>query len=170
MWWCDRRGLIRGVLSALALALAALSGCGFTPAYGPGGAAGALTGRVLVQVPDDRHAFDLNARLEERLGRPAQAAYALDYRISTNSVDIGVSPTNAITRFNLLGRVEFTLRDLQTDAVLTTGDVRNFTAYSATGTTLATRTAELDARRRLMRILADQIVNQLVATSGTWAP
>lgn len=159
---------MRGALSGLALA--ALSGCGFTPAYGTGGSASALTGRVLVDAPEDRRGFDLTERLEERLGRPEQAAYALEYRIDTSSVDIGVSPTNAITRFNLLGRVDFTLRDLQTDAVLTTGEVRNFTAYSATGTTLATRTAELDARRRLMRILADQIVTQLVATSGTWAP
>lgn len=167
MWWCERRSLIRSAGAGLALAL--MAGCGFTPAYGPGGAAGALSGRVLVAAPGDRRGFDLTARLEERLGRPTEAAYGLDYRISTSSADIGVSPTSAITRFNIIGRVEFTLRDLQTDAVLTTGDVRNFTAYSATGTTLATRTAELDARRRLMRILADQVVNQLVATSGTWA-
>lgn len=159
---------MRGALCGLALA--AVAGCGFTPAYGPDGAASALRGRVLVEAPEDRRGFDLAARLEERLGRPAQAAYALDYQIATNRVDIGVSPTNAITRFNLLGRVDYTLRDLQTDAILAEGEVRNFTAYSATGTTLATRTAELDARRRLMRILADQIVNQLVATSGSWAP
>lgn len=168
MWWSERRSLIRSAGAGLALAL--LAGCGFTPAYGPGGSAGGLTGRVLISAPQDRRGFDLVARLEERLGRPAEVAYALDYRIDTRRVDIGVSPTAAITRFNITGRVAFTLRDLQTDAVLTTGDVRNFTAYSATGTTLATRTAELDARRRLMRILADQIVNQLVATSGTWKP
>jgi LPS-assembly lipoprotein len=43
--------------------------------------------------------------------------------------------------------------------------VKSFTAYSATGSTVAGLAAEEDAAYRLMRILADQIVAQLIATS-----
>ena len=52
MSWFDRRAFL-GAPGAAGLALA---GCGFTPAYGPGGAAGALTGAVALSEPEDRAA------------------------------------------------------------------------------------------------------------------
>ena len=48
------------------------------------------------------------------------------------------------------------------------GAWENFTAYSATSPTVAGLTAEEDAAFRLMRMLADQIVTRLIATSGSW--
>lgn len=161
MWFSDRRSFLLG-------GVAALAGCGFAPAYGPGGAASNLQGRFLIDAPTDKRGFDLVERLEERLGRPTDAAYALSYTIATDEVDIGVSPTNAITRFNLTGSIAYTVRNLANDKALASGRVRNFTAYSTTGTTVATRAAEIDARRRLMRILADQLVTELLATPGAW--
>ncbi|MGF6861489.1 LPS-assembly lipoprotein [Rhodobacteraceae bacterium MBR-64] len=161
MWFSDRRSFLLG-------GAAALAGCGFTPAYGPGGAASNLQGRFLIDAPTDKRGFDLVERLEERIGRPTDAAYALSYSIATDQVAIGVSPTNAITRYNLTGEVTYKVTNLQNDKVLASGRVRNFTAHSTTGTTLATRTAEIDASHRLMRILADQIVTQLLATPGAW--
>ena len=53
---------------------------------------------------------------------------------------------------------------------LTRGQVRNFAAFSAIGTTIATRASEDDAERRLMVMMADQIVTRLMATSKTWLP
>ena len=41
------------------------------------------------------------------------------------------------------------------------GTVQSFTGYSATGSTVAGLTAKADAARRLMRILADQVVQDL---------
>ena len=114
-------------------ATAALAGCGFAPAYAPGGAGVVLHNSILAKEPSDKAAFDLVERLEERLG-PAWA-----------------------------------LADLATGARLTGGRVDNFTSYSATGSTVASLAAEEDASLRLMRILADQIVARLLATSGQWA-
>jgi valyl-tRNA synthetase len=54
------------------------------------------------------------------------------------------------------------------DRVLTEGDVNTFTSYSASGTLVATNASEIDAGHRLMRLLADQIVTRLIATSGDW--
>lgn len=163
MWLSDRRSLLAALLTA------PLAACGFTPAYAPGGAADTLQDRFAIAAPDDRNAFDLVERLEERLGRGDAATRALSHDIDVRQVGVAVSPTNAITRFNVIGSVTFSVTDTADGTVLTRGKVSNFTAYSATGTTVSTRAAEIDALRRLMRILADQIVAQLLATSADWA-
>ncbi len=150
------------------LAAAPLAACGFEPAYAPGGPAAELPGRVAVDAPSDRDAFDLVARLEDRLGRARPSAFRLSYRITTRTGSQAVAPDNTINRYQLLGSVEFALRDQATDTVLTSGKVSSFTAYSAFGTSVATAASEADAHRRLMRILADQIVTRLIAASATW--
>ena len=148
------------------LGLALLAGCGFAPAYGPGGPANALTGAVRAADPTDRNGFDLVGRLEERLGRPQVARFDLAYAITTKAIAVGVTPDGTITRYNLSGAVDWTLTD-QTGARLAGGTVDSFTSWSATGSSVAGMTAEQDANTRLMRILADQIVARLLATAPT---
>lgn len=160
MWSCNRRAALLG--------LAALAGCGFTPAYGPGSPVAGLLDRVEIDAPGDKNAFDLVERLEERLGRAQAPAWRLSYRIGVESVSRTITPTNAITRYNLNGVADFTLRDLASDRVVASGTVRTFTSYSASGTPVATLASESDAGVRLMRLLADQIVTRLIATSGEW--
>ena len=145
----------------------ALAACGFSPAYAPGGTATALLGTVRAQDPTNKNAFDLVERLEERLGQPENHRYDLAYSISTNAVGVGLTTDNEITRFNLTGVIDYTLSDHATGARLAGGRVQSFTAYSATGSTVAGLAAEEDAAYRLMRILADQIVAELVATSAS---
>jgi LPS-assembly lipoprotein len=143
----------------------ALAACGFTPAYGPDGGASGLTGAVRVQDPTDKNAFDLVERLEERLGRPEAARYDLAYTIVTESVGVGITADNKTTRYNLKGVVDYTLTEQATGARLTGGRVQSFTAYSATGSTVAQLAAEEDAAYRLMRILADQITARLIGAA-----
>ncbi len=145
----------------------ALAACGFTPAYAPGGAATKLLGAVWVQDPTDKKGFDLVERLEERLGRPEDRRYDLAYTITTEAVGVGITTENEITRFNLKGVIDYTLSDHATGDRLAGGRVQSFTAYSATGSTVAGLAAEEDAAFRLMRLLADQIVARLIATSAT---
>jgi LPS-assembly lipoprotein len=66
----------------------------------------------------------------------------------------------------LIGVIDYTLSDHATGTRLAGGRVESFTAYSATGSTVAGLAAEEDATYRLMRILADQIVAQLIAASA----
>lgn len=148
------------------LGLALLAGCGFTPAYGPGGAATPLTGAVRAADPTDKNAFDLVGRLEERLGRPQVARYALAYVITTKAIAVGITPDGTITRYNLSGAVEWSLTDAGGKR-LAGGTVDSFTSWSATGSTVAGAAAEDDANTRLMRILADQIVARLLAVAAT---
>ena len=145
----------------------ALGACGFTPAYAPGGAATKLLGTIRVADPTDKNGFDLVERLEERLGRPNDRRYDLAYTIKTEALGVGISGENAITRFNLTGVIDYTLSDHATGTRLSGGTVQSFTAYSATGSTVAGLAAEEDAAFRLMRILADQIVARLIAVAAT---
>jgi len=51
---------------------------------------------------------------------------------------------------------------------LRSGSVENFTGFSATGSIVGSITATEDAQERLMVILADQLVTELVATAPDW--
>jgi LPS-assembly lipoprotein len=147
----------------------ALAACGFAPVYGAGGAAAGLQKAIRVDDPSDKFGFDLVKRLEERLGRPERARYDLSYVIQTEPVAVGITLAGEITRYNLVGSVAFTLKSRAGGETLTSGKVDSFTAWSATGPTVAGLEAEDDARSRLMRILADQIVARLLASALDWA-
>ncbi|MFC5739104.1 LPS assembly lipoprotein LptE [Sinirhodobacter huangdaonensis] len=151
----------------LLLAAAALAGCGFTPAYGPQGGGTKLLGRVQTDSPATRDDFALIRRLSERLGPLETAQYRLAYTVRTEALGQAITPSNATTRYSLSGTVDYTLHDIGTDAVLLTGKVASFTSWSATGTVVATDAAEEDAHRRLMSMLADQIVTRLLAQAGS---
>ncbi len=145
------------------LTFAALAGCGFRPAYAPGGPAEGLRGRVSVQPPKDVNDFTLLKRLEERLGRPQASRYILNYQLDLSESGLAISPTQEITRFHIVGKARFSLTDTANGQVVKSGLVDSFTSYSATGTTISTQVAKQDAYRRLMVILADQIVTHLLS-------
>lgn len=147
---------------------AVLAGCGFTPVYGPGGAAEGLRGKVDVDPPRDTVGFELVRQLEDRFGLPDQAEYRLTAEVFLSEEELGITPDQEITRFNVLGRARFALIELASGDTVTNGAVTNFTSYSATGTPFATQTARQDARDRLMGTLADQIVARLLATAEDW--
>lgn len=157
MWLSDRRGFLLGSL--------ALGACGFTPAYGPNGAAGRLQGNVLVDEPADRDSYVLVQQLESRLGRAAAPRYGLSLALDVKTERMAIAANNITSRFNVIGKVTYALRDMGDGAVLTTGTVDTFTGYSATGSTAATQSAERDAHARLMVILADQITTRLIAAA-----
>lgn len=159
----DRRTLL-----AL-LAVLPLAACGFAPAYGPRGAARSLLNRVRVDDPTDRDMFDLVARLEERLGRTREPAFLLSYQISTRQQGQAIAADNSITRYQLFGTVTYGLKDAATGETVAEGRAEGFTAYSAVGTRVESEASRADARVRLMRILADRVVTELVAKSGHWS-
>ncbi|WP_299846679.1 LPS assembly lipoprotein LptE [uncultured Paracoccus sp.] len=151
-----RRALLAGLL--------ALSACGLQPVYGPGGAAKKLFGQVSPVDPDTPDEFLFNRRIAERLG-PAGGAYELDYTLRIAVVAQGITPDEITTRYSLNGSADYKLTEAATGETVTEGQVSTFTSYSTTGTTVATLTAEYDARQRLARMLADQVVTRLLAAA-----
>jgi LPS-assembly lipoprotein len=164
MWWSDRRGL---VLALAALPLAA--GCGFRPALGRGGSAAALQGRIRADDPRDRAAFELVARLEERLGPPGPDALRLAYALSLREEVLGRTAGVGDTRGQVSGTLRYELSRPGEAGVLHRGSVAAFAGYSRTATPLANRAAQEDARRRVTRMLADDLVTDLVASAAGWA-
>ena len=144
-------------------ALATLAGCGFAPAYAPGGGGAALLGQIEVSAPDTRAGYLLTRELEARLGRPAAPAYLLTPAITLQERSISVDRSNITLRFNLLGRVDYTLTDRATGAVVARGTVENFSGYSTFDTPVATQAAARDAEARLMTMLADQLLTRPAA-------
>lgn len=147
-------------------AAAALAACGFTPAYGPSGAASTLRGRVRATDPSTALDYAFVARIEERLGRPEAEAFSLTYKIQTEVHSIGITQQNEVVRHDLSGTADWTLKDAG-GKTLASGTAQSFTAWFASGTTVATQAAEVDAAKRLMQALADQVVTQLIAKAGT---
>ena len=109
----DPAKLRRRSLLLLPLALAtlplALAACGFSPAYAPGGPAARMLGTVRAADPDTKNAFDFVERIEERLGRPEDVRFDLNYRIETKRIGVGITADNRTTRYNLQGVATYTL-------------------------------------------------------------
>lgn len=139
----------------------ALTACGFEPVYGPSSTGRILQNNVLVDAPSDEKSYLLTRELEERLGRSDAPRFALSLDITTNEQGLAINREGNIERFNLTGVATYALRDVNTGQIVTSGQVDNFTSYSATGTTVVTLASEQDALRRLMVTLADQIVTRL---------
>lgn len=161
----------RRTLLTLPLALpAVLAACGFTPAYGPAGPAQGLQGRIRAADPGDKNGFDFVTAIEARFGRSKDPRYALAYMITTEAVGVGFATNTTITRYNLTGRVDWSLTDAESDTRIAGGTAENFTSWSATSATVAAVAAEQDAAKRLMVILADQIAAEILAASVRFTP
>ena len=147
------------------LSLTALAGCGFEPVYGPSGSGTGLGGRITVAPPTDEEGFALVNRLKEQLGPATAPDLTLTADIRLQEESLGFLPDGTISRFNVLGKVSWALTGTDGSTALS-GNERSFTSYSATSTTVATIFAQRDARRRLMVILADRIVADILNRSG----
>lgn len=150
----------RTVLAGLGLGL--LSACQFRPVYGPGGTGALVSGRVVVDPPEGSEAFTLAQELERRLGPPTDPRYTLGFGLALNTERIVITSSQDTNRYNLVGRANWHLTDRASGERVASGQVDGFTAYSATGTTVATQAAELNAADRLMLILSDKIMADLL--------
>lgn len=147
----------REILGLLVL----LTGCGFTPVYGPGGTGTALHGKIEVNELNSPYGYLLVRNLETRLGRASDPQYQLTTDLFVGSQGQAITESGAITRYSLVGKVDYWLRRTGSEDILVSGNVENFTGYSATGSTVETLASERDAAERLMAILANQISAEL---------
>lgn len=162
MWSPDRRRLLAAAVMPLALAA-----CGFQPVYAPGSTGSALAGRTAVAPARNPDSYGLALALQDRLGPPSEpAAYRLDYRLDIDTERVAVTTAQTTNRFNLIGTVEWRLREAAGGRTVASGRADTFTSYSATGSTLATRAAERDAVERLGTILADRVLADLATRPG----
>jgi len=146
-------------LSKASLALVGfltLTACGLTPIY----SGGANEQVFNIQAPTDRMQFELVKALETQIVHSDTAASRLSYQLSTQNVSTVVSSAQELNRFRVKGRLNYQILNADGD-VQSKGMVSAFTAYSATGSTLATDRSQRDAQDRLMVILADKLIQTI---------
>ncbi|MFP7570961.1 LPS assembly lipoprotein LptE [Marivita sp. S2033] len=158
--WLHRRQ----TLFALGAVFAAAA-CGFTPVYGPQGAASVLQDNLRVETPRNHNGYLISQRLEDRLGRNDNGRYVLTVTPTVRQQGLATSVEGTTNRFQVTGDADYALKDAESGADVQNGRVTNFTGYSTTGSTVATLAAERDAAARLMVILADQIVDRLILSA-----
>lgn len=145
------------------LGLLGLAGCGFSPLLGEDGAA---RGVFSFEADETVLGFQLTGRLAERLGTTQSPQYVIKTTIKTSQRAAAITEDGDTSRLNIIGTATWSLVEITTGAQVAAGEVENFTSYSATGSTVATQTAQDDAGARLAVILADLIVTRvLVALS-----
>lgn len=156
----DRKLTRRALLGAAALALAA---CGFKPMHGDGAGGDALDGIVAVQTPEGRNGFALREALERRLGLAGpDARWQLVATLSLTESGLAITEDSSTTRYVMRGVSKWTLLDQAGESALS-GQVETMSAYSATGSLYATRSARRAAQRRVSMDLGERIATRLAA-------
>jgi LPS-assembly lipoprotein len=143
------------------LALLAVGACGFTPALAPGGGMLKLRNTVAVSAPDTIAGFAIRSRLIDRLGLATTPIATLSVNVEQALDVASQSQSGSTLRYNVVGAAGWQLTAAN-GTVWGSGQVEGFTSYAATGSTVATQSAATDAVGRLMTILADKVVTQLM--------
>lgn len=164
-----RRPTRRALLAAMPALLVA--GCGFSPLHAPGREA---LPAIAVETPPTEAGFALRERLLERLPAGGVPEWHLAVDLDLAREGAGITRRSAVTRYVLIGEATYSLLPAGGAEPVLTGTVAARTAWSApasdAATAFAARSAEIAARDRLARTLADRIALRLAlhfrATGG----
>ncbi len=133
--------------------------CGFTPVYAPDSEAPAKLSEISVAPPKNRRAsFQLVSELEKRIGRNVNSDKILEHSISISYESFGLF--NRSNRAQLVGNVTYSVVSTKDGRSLYSGSVNNFVTFVTDGRT--TTSPFDDALERLVTILADQIITELM--------
>jgi LPS-assembly lipoprotein len=151
--------LIRQSVLLLLFTLGAAS-CGFTPVYAPGSKAPAELSEISVAPPKNNRAnFLLVAELENRIGRNLNGNNILEHNISLSIENTGLF--NRSNRAQLIGNITYSVVSTKDGRSLYSGSVENFVTFVTDSRT--TTSPFDDALERLVSILVDQIITNLMA-------
>ena len=157
--------------AALAAALAAtLGGCGFTPLYASPGAAGGLT-HIQVVAPQGRVGYLLREDLDDQLGQAKGDApiYRLEMVLDQVRQAHGLTANATAQRYELDLTVTYTLINISTGKVATTGAVTSDVSYDSTDQPYAGIAARQDTQDRLASDAAQKIQVQIAAWMASHA-
>jgi LPS-assembly lipoprotein len=161
----------KGLIAALVLAAAAsLGGCGFTPLYADPGAVGGLT-HIQVVAPQGRVGYLLREDLDDALGRAKGEApkYRLEMVLNQVRQAHGLTANDTAQRYELDLTVIYTLIDISSGKVATTGQVSSDVSYDSTVQPYAGIAARQDTQNRLASDAAQKIQVQIAAWLATHA-
>ena len=157
---------IAATIATLALAFLA-SGCGFHPLYGNSADTAETADRLALiyvdPIDQQRLGYELrNALIDlfDASGRSSEGAYRLHVILSERSQGVAVQNDAAITRYNDMLTVKYTLTNAK-GAVLTQGTETGLSAYNVVQSPYATLVAQKDADTRSAEDIAYRIRTDL---------
>lgn len=156
--------------SFAALALLALSGCGFSPLYGgaQGEASSAKMQAVAVQNIPERTGQMLRLNLEQQLhtdGQPVTELYSLSVSLSINQTGEGIQEDNSNTRTRFDAHAHWRLTPIgDPEKTLASGNATAMDAMNIIDQQYFASTLETDTvNRQLTNQIAGQITTQIAA-------
>jgi LPS-assembly lipoprotein len=154
--------------SAILLALPLLlSGCGFHPLYGtPENGVGPADRLATVQIAPlpDRIGQQLHNLLRDRLnpgGQPRHADFELRIVLTETRQELSIRKDETATRANLLVAAQFMLHEIATNQVVLRGNAQSTNSYNILTSQFATTSSELNARKRGLREISEDIRTRL---------
>jgi len=146
---------IAGLFTACVLVLT-LAACGFTPVYAPGSPVARNLSDISPADPYNRVGYLFVRDLEERIGHNPDASLLLKHNITISETGLEIDAA----RVQVIGTVDYHLVSRSDESLVATGSVNSFVAYTPLNE--LNDTARRDAFERLMRILADRTVTDLM--------
>jgi LPS-assembly lipoprotein len=161
--------MIRAAL--LALAIAPLAACGFTPVYGGQGEAFQNAGPITIAEIPGRTGHYLRNELVRSSGNGVPGFAAGNLEISlTQSVDrLAFAPDQAASRSDYVGSARWTMK-APNGTVLATGSVRERASFNFADAAYADLAAQTAAQERLATLLARTIRAEIIAAAGRQKP
>jgi LPS-assembly lipoprotein len=151
--------------AVIALALAALAGCGLRPLYegGSGGTVAATLRSVTVAPIPGQSGWLMRNKLTDRLGEAGAAspAYRLDVTLDDNITSFGLRSDRAATQERRTLRARYQLVELKTGMVVLDATAGSDAGIDIVSSEYATVAAEQTALEQLADIVADQISARL---------
>ena len=137
--------------------------CSFEPAWIAGNnKSQTLWQKVDLKEPKTSNEFRLNRYLVSRVGDAKDAKFLLKYEIFTETKRTALSFDGKAYRIRIHGEVKFSLIHNSRNEVLVSSSVKDSLGYSDAILAVTDQASERDAYERLMVLLGDKIVDELL--------
>ncbi len=147
-------------------ALLLLSACGFEPAYVSTNAGKSIRNNFDLMAPTDRGTYQFYHDLKGQISDNPQGKYALSYSISKNTTNAAIDADGRSHRSLLKGALDYKITSKTTGDTVTKNRIVGFTSYSALASSVASNASGRDATKRLMKILSDNLVDDLMLAAA----
>ena len=140
-----------------------IAGCSFEPAWIAGNnKAKIFWQKIDLKEPKTSNEFHLNRYLVSRVGGAEDAEFLLKYELFTNTRRTALSFDGKAYRIRIHGEVTFSLIHSSKNVVLVSSSVKDSLGYSDAILAVTDQASERDAYARLMVLLGDKIVDELL--------
>ena len=147
-------------------ALLLLGACGFEPVYAQSTSTNSVRNNFDLLAPTDRGTYQFYHNLKGQISDNPQAQYALSYTISQSATNAATDADGKSHRGVLKGSLAYRITRKINGQTVKTGNVKGFTSYSALASSVASDAAGRDSTKRLMKILSDNLVDELMMVAA----